>query len=333
MPFVPDWFFGSDTLFAILIAAFLLDAVAGSLPGIRHLLGAPAALARAVASAADKRLNRSKRSARSRRVRGALVVLIAVPLAAVAGYHGAALCRAIPDGWLLETLLIAMCVGFQRPVVAAASVRRALARSGIDKARAVLARATVTETAGADEHGLARGSVELFAVRLCDGLVGPVFWYALAGLPGLFAYRVIVSMADALAHPTSGYAEFGAASAALDRLVNPLPAPMTGALIVIGLMFSPTARPLAAVRGMLTGARIARLPREGWTQGAISGALGLSLAGPRRMHGELSAGGWIGDGRARATTIDITRATWLYMISVFIGLVPIGLLALLVHRG
>ena len=79
---------------------------------------------------------------------------------------------------------------------------------------------------------------------------------------------------------------------------------------------------------MFGGAGAGRLPREGWTQGAIAGALGLSLSGPRRLDGIASPG----DGRARANATDIARAIWLYLITGFLGLVPIVLMALISHR-
>ena len=213
MPFTPDWLFGSDTLFAVLCTAFLLDAVAGGLPGFRWILNLPALFAAAVAIGADRRLNRPKRSPRSRRFRGALVFFVLLPVAVYGGLHAAALCRSVPDGWAIETVLVAMCVGLQRPLMTAGAVRRAIARAGLERARTVLGRAVRYETDAADEHALVRGSVELFAARLCDGFVGPVFWYLLAGLPGLFVYRVVVSAADVLVYRTEHHAAFGTAAA------------------------------------------------------------------------------------------------------------------------
>jgi adenosylcobinamide-phosphate synthase len=324
----PDWLYGSDSLFAVLCAAFALDALAGGIPGISTLLNLPAVAGASVAGWADARLNRARRTARSRRFRGALVFLVLLPAAWFAGVEAAGLCRSVPDGWILETLFVATCVGLQRPLVTAGALRRAMARKALDRARAVLGGAVRYETAAVDEHGLARGSVELFAVRLCDGFVGPVFWYLLAGLPGLFLYRIVTGAADVLAHRTEHHAAFGAAAAALDRIANLVPAPLAGALIVLGSLFSPTARPVAAIRGMIAGAGIGRLPREGWTMGAVAGALGLCLAGPRRHRGKLAAAAWIGEGRARANAKDISRAVWLYLISGLIGLAPIAVLAL-----
>ena len=224
--------------------------------------------------------------------------------------------------------MISSCVGLQRPVFTAGALRRAMTRKSLDQARSVLGRVVEYETDSVDEHALVRGSVELFAVRLCDGLVGPVFWHLAAGLPGLLVYRVVTAMADEPSYPTEKHVAFGAVAGAMDRLMNFIPAPLTALLIVAGTLFSPTARPLAAIRGMFGGAGAGRLPREGWTQGAVAGALGLSFSAPRRLDGIASPGAWIGDGRARANATDIARAMWLYLITGFLGLVPIALLAL-----
>ena len=114
--------------------------------------------------------------------------------------------------------------------------------------------------------------------------------------------------------------------------MNFIPAPLSAVLIVLGTLFAPTARPLVVMRGMFGGAVADRLPRQGWTQGPIAGALGLSLSGPRRLDGIASLGAWIGDGRARANATDIARDMRLYLITGFLGLVPIVLMALISHR-
>ncbi len=332
MPVSPDWFYGSDYLFVVVCAALALEFVAGGLPGFSQVLSSPRAISLFLAHRADRRLNRQNRSNRSRRFRGALLVLIMVPLSAVFGVYAADFCRTLADGWIVEVVLVAMCVGLQRPLMNASALRRALARKSMDRARGILGRMVEYETGNIDEHGLARGSVEIFAVRLCDGLVGPVFWYLIAGLPGVFVCRVTTALADALAHPTEKHVAFGSVAGALDRLLNLIPAPVTAILIVAGTLFSPTARPLAAIRGVFGGAASSHSPRAGWTQGAVAGALGLSLSGPRRHGGAVAPGAWIGNGRARANSTDIARAMWLYLIAGFLGVAPLALLALLLHR-
>jgi cobalamin biosynthesis protein CobD/CbiB len=146
MPISPNWFYGSDYLFAVLCAAFALELLVGGLPGFCHVLSLPQIITSAFADRADRRLNRQKRSVRSRKTRGVLLVIVLILLAATAGFYGAEFCRSLADGWIVETVLISMCVGLQRPVMNAGAMRRALARKSIDRARAVLGRAVGYET-------------------------------------------------------------------------------------------------------------------------------------------------------------------------------------------
>ena len=247
MPVSPDWFYGSDYLFVVLCAALALEFLVGGLPGFSQILSLPRSVSVFLAHRAGRRLNRQNRSNRSRRVRGALLVLTMLPLAAIFGLYAADFCRTLADGWIVEAVFVAMCVGLQRPLMNASALRRALARKSMERSRDILGRIVEYETDNIDEHGLARGSVEIFAVRLCDGLVGPVFWYVIAGLPGIFVYCVTTVLADALAHPTEKHVAFGGVAGALDRLLNFIPAPLTGMLIVAGTLFAPTARPIAAM--------------------------------------------------------------------------------------
>ena len=328
MPISPDWFYGSDYLFVVLCAALALEFLVGGLPGFRQVLSFPRTISIFLAHRVGRRLNRQNRSTRSRRMRGALLVFVLVPLSAIFGLHAAEFCRSLADGWIVETVLVAMCVGLQRPLMNAGALRYALARKSLERARDTLGRVVDYETDNIDEHGLARGSVEIFAVWLCDGLVGPVFWYVIAGLPGVFVYCVTTALADALFHPTEKHAAFGGVAGALDLLVNLILAPVTAMLIVAGTLFAPTARPIAAIRGLYGGAASGQPPRAGWPQGAVVGAIGLSLSGPRRHYGAVAPGVWIGDGRARANSTDIARTMWLYMIAGFLGVAPLVLLAL-----
>jgi cobalamin biosynthesis protein CobD/CbiB len=117
----------------------------------------------------------------------------------------------------------------------------------------------------------------------------------------------------------------------MDRLINFIPAPMSALLIVVGTLFALTARPLAAFRGMFGAAAAGPLPREGWTRGRSRGLSACRCRVP---------GGWTALRRpargsataARANATDIARAMWLHLITGFLGLVPLVLLALIVHR-
>ena len=80
-----------------------------------------------------------------------------------------------------------------------------------------------------DAHGVARAAIESLAENFSDGVVAPVFWYLLLGLPGLFAYKMANTLDSMIGHRTPRYRSFGWAAARLDDLLNLVPAPLSGA--------------------------------------------------------------------------------------------------------
>src|SRR5690606_18876206 len=108
------------------------------------------------------------------------------------------------------------------------------------------------------------------------GIVAPLFWGAVAGLPGIAAYKAINTLDSMIGHRTARYELFGWASARIDDLVNLAPARLTGALFALC-----STRPGAAFRSMAADARHHRSPNAGWPEAAMAGALGIRLSGPR----------------------------------------------------
>ena len=131
MPISPHWFYGSDYLFVVLCAALALEFLVGGLPGFRQVLSFLRTISIFLAHRVGRRLNRQNRSTRSRRMRGALLVFVLVPLSAIFGLHAAEFCRSLADGWIVETVLVAMCVGLQRPFCAVRWRVRALSARAI----------------------------------------------------------------------------------------------------------------------------------------------------------------------------------------------------------
>ena len=126
---------------------------------------------------------------------------------------------------------------------------------------------------------MARGAVETLATRFCDGAVAPVFWYAVLGLPGIFAFRAVNVMVYGLGDKSGA---FGITAARLDRVLNILPAPFCGVVICVSAAFTPAANPVRAFK--MTGAAVQGRAAfvAPWTLGALAGALGPALGGPRR---------------------------------------------------
>jgi adenosylcobinamide-phosphate synthase len=155
---------------------------------------------------------------------------------------------------------------------------------------------------------VARAAIESLAENFSDGVVAPVCWYVLLGLPGLFAYKMANTLDSMIGHRSPHYRAFGWAAARFDDALNLVPARLAGLLVSAAALFAKDARSGAALRVMLRDARKHRSPNAGWPEGAMAGALGLALAGPRRYAEGVVSDPWLGDGTARATVADIARA-------------------------
>jgi adenosylcobinamide-phosphate synthase len=121
-----------------------------------------------------------------------------------------------------------------------------------------------------------------------------------------------------IGHRTPRYRDFGWAAARLDDLLNLVPAPLSGALLIGAAAFAKGGRPGRALAIMLRDGRKHHSPNAGWPESAMAGALGLALAGPRNYPEGLVADPWLGDGTARAATPDIARALHLYRLACLI---------------
>ena len=161
-------------------------------------------------------------------------------------------------------------------------------------------------------------------------MVAPAFWYVLFGLPGMLVYKVINTMDSMIGYRSERYLAFGWAAARLDDAVNLLPARLAG-LYLAGAAFAlPDADPARGLRTMIEDAGKHRSPNAGWPEAAMAGALGLSLAGPRRCLGIVIDDPWIGDGTALATARDVIWALSLFAAACVINAFAVAALALAV---
>ena len=159
---------------------------------------------------------------------------------------------------------------------------------------------------GLDAKGLARAVVESVAENTSDAAVAPLFWAAVAGLPGMAAYRAVNTLDAMIGYRSPRYARFGWASARLDDVANWVPARVTAALTAVcaPAVGGSRAAALRAVRRY--GARHPS-PNAGRPEAAFAGALGLRLGGANTYAGVTEHRPELGDGRPPETA-DIRRA-------------------------
>lgn len=197
-----------------------------------------------------------------------------------------------------------------------AAVASGLEISGAEGGRIAVAKIVGRDPESLDSAGISRAAIESLAENFSDGIVAPVFWAMLLGLPGLLTYKVINTADSMVGHRTDRHLHFGWASARLDDLVNFIPARLTGILLIAAAALLPETSALKAWLAMRRDARHHRSPNAGWPEAAMAGALGLALNGPRRYHGQLVMDHWMGKGGTPyASALDIRRALHLYLVA------------------
>lgn len=308
---------GADPLLLLLVA-LAVDALFGDMPAIFRRIPHPIVLAGRAIAFFDRKLNREVRSERSRRERGIITVVVLVVGAALLGLLVQRACRGSLPGAAVEVLVITLLVAQRSLFDHVAAVARALHRGGLAGGREAVQHIVGRDPMSLDIYGVARAAIESLAENFSDGVVAPVFWYLLFGLPGLFAYKMANTLDSMIGHRTPRYRSFGWAAARLDDVLNTVPAPLSGLLLVTATVFTKRGRPGHALSIMLRDGRKHHSPNAGWPESAMAGALDLALAGPRRYPEGLVADPWLGDGSARAATSDVTRALQLYRLACLI---------------
>jgi adenosylcobinamide-phosphate synthase len=307
-----------------LAAALLLDRLAGDPPRLWRNVPHPVVLFGRLIDRLERRLNRAELSFRSRRRRGLIAVAIMLLVGAAVGIALTAIVSAIPFGVAVEAALASILFAQKSLVDHVRAVARALASGSLDDARAAVAKIVGRDVAGLDAAGVARAAIESAAENFSDAVVAPAFWYALAGLPGLLAYKLVNTADSMIGHRSQRYEAFGWAAARLDDALNLVPARISAALVA-------AAAALAAASGRQALACAWRdgpshkSPNAGWPEAAIAGALGLALGGPRR-YGALDVdGSWLHPGgRRTAGPQDIEAAlrlidiTWGLLLAIVV---------------
>lgn len=312
---------------AVLAAALFLDALIGDPRWLWSALPHPVALFGAAIGWADRRLN--LRDADTRRMRGTLLLIALVTVAIAIGSFFSWLSAVTVWGWMIEALIAFSLIAQRDLHEHVRRVARALASEGLAGGRREVAMIVGRDPEALDEAGVCRAAIESLAENFADGVVAPVFWYLVAGLPGLIAYKAVNTADSMIGHKTEHYLAFGWASARFDDLLNLVPSRISGLLFVLASVALPGGDPREAAVAMWRDAPGHKSPSAGWSEAALAGGLGIALAGPRRYHGEMVRDAWMGrNGRARCTPADIRRSLELYVYACVIwAMVAIAVLA------
>ena len=236
----------------------------------------------------DETFNKKNKSSGTRRFGGIMTVFIVGGLCFLTSLIISFL---IPDGFIsiiLTSLLIWPWVGAKSLSEHVIEVASALANKDVNTARSAVSMIVGRNTKKLDENGIARASLESLSENTSDGVVAPLFWTTIFGLPGLFVYKAINTMDSRIGYRTQDYEAFGWAAAKLDDLLNFLPARITG------IIYALTAKkPLYCFNILIRDARKHRSPNAGWPETSLAAALNIRLSGPREYGRVLSSDKWL----------------------------------------
>ena len=324
----------------IAAAALVIELILGYPAPLFRLIGHPVVWIGALIDGLDGRLNSATRSgATTTPARGrpagvlALLLIILLPTGAALLLQLAAL-RLLPRPWALLLLAVAASsLLAQRSLHAhVRAVAEGLRERGLDGGRAAVSHIVGRDPARLDEPAVVRAAIESLAENFSDGVVAPLFWCALLGLPGIVAYKAINTADSMIGHLTPRHRWFGWASARLDDLVN-LPASRLASLwILLAAGCTDPAGAARAWRIIRRDARRHRSPNAGWPEAAMAGALGIRLAGPRIYASVPVDDDWIGDGARPAVARDIRRALGIYRRACVIQFCVLLVIAVLAWR-
>ncbi|MCW1383728.1 adenosylcobinamide-phosphate synthase CbiB [Novosphingobium sp. KCTC 2891] len=295
----------------VALAALALDAALGWPARVHARIGHPVgAFARFIA-VCERRWNRNDASAAVRKAGGVATI---VSLIALTGLGGALLTltarQAGPAGWLVTALLAWPALAQRSLDQHVAPVIEALQASDLDRARAAVGMIVGRDTAALDQAGVARAAIESLAESFCDGVIAPLFWLLVAGLPGVWIMKAVNTADSLIGHKDERYRDFGWAAARLDDLMNLVPARISAVLICI-----------AGPGGWRIGWRYRRAhdsPNAGWPEAAMAGVLRVRLAGPACYDGDMMDKPWIGEGKA-AGPEELVRARRVYRRACVLG--------------
>ena len=291
----------------IALIAVLVDRIFGYPNWIYGLVRHPVVWTGWVIGRAEAYLNRNDISPMSSRLRGFIPLLLLMVIVAFITVPLSSWLRTFELGGLIEAVLAASLLAQKSLLKHVSAVAKGLSQS-LAQGRSAVRHIVGRDPNSLDESGVARGAIESLAENASDGVIAPLFWLLVAGLPGIAIYKAINTADSMIGYRNERYKYFGTAAARLDDLLNLPAARLTGLLLV----FVSTLKEFSAVtrswKMMRRDAGKHVSPNAGWPEAAMAGALNIRLGGPRSYLAKELDLPWLGDGETEIGAEDIYRA-------------------------
>lgn len=248
----------------------------------------------------EHRLNRGSR----RVLKGGVmaVVLILLVFFVVWGLRRLMLAHLSP-WWLLplDAVLIFYCLAGTTLIREVREVFRAVDRS-LEEGRTQVARIVGRDTSQLSAQEVRTAALETLAENLSDGVIAPLFWFALLGTPGMMAYKMVNTLDSMIGYRTERYKDFGCLAAHIDDVANYIPARLTALLMII------VSGKWSLLSFVATYGRNHASPNSGYPEAALAGILDCQFGGTHTYFGEVIEKPYIGSHDRPLTTADMTVA-------------------------
>ena len=238
-----------------------------------------------------------------RKVKGALMAIALIILVFLVGWtirH--LLCLA--NVWLgvaFDTIIVFYCLAGTTLIREVRAVFVALDRS-LEEGRTQVARIVGRDTHELSAQEVRTAALETLAENLSDGVIAPLFWYMLGGVPGMLAYKMVNTLDSMIGYKTERYKDFGCWAAHIDDVANYIPARLTALLMVIA------SGRLGLLSFVAKYGRNHASPNSGYPEAALAGILGCRFGGPHYYFGQLFDKPFIGEQDRQLTTADMEKA-------------------------
>lgn len=318
-----------ESLFFILLAGWILDLLLGDPMWMPH----PVVYMGKWISCGEHRLNKG----RHRKVKGGFFAVISILLTFLLACLLLGLVTWLSFDYLyviLSVILVFFCLAGKTLRDEVRMVFEAVDRS-LEEGRHQVARIVGRDTSELDAQEIRTAALETLAENLSDGVIAPLFWFALLGVPGMLMYKMINTLDSMIGYHSERYKDFGCWAARIDDIANYIPARITALLMVLASFFIlkfPLGSCLAQKFSLFSfvrkyGSQHAS-PNSGYPEAALAGILDCRFGGPHNYFGEYFYKPYIGTNPRTLTTADMKTSIRVCFIAESLAVVLLSVLIL-----
>ena len=298
-----------------LLIGWILDLMFGDPAGLPH----PVVWFGKAISSLEHLLNKGTH----RKIKGALVsVFLIVGTFAVTWLF----LRFLSSVWWLDiavqSILVFYCLA-GTTLIREVRMTFAAVDDSVESGRRQVGRIVGRDTSCLSAQEIRTAALETLAENLSDGVIAPLCWYAVLGVPGMMAYKMVNTLDSMIGYRNSRYKDFGCAAARIDDIANYLPARLTAILMIL------VSGRWRLLRFVWKYGSQHLSPNSGYPEAALAGILDCRFGGPHDYFGECVAKPFIGEHHRDFTSVDATKAIYINRRTEILAIVLIVIFRLL----